>query len=125
MFLYHKELTRQIIAVYKSNVEILQMALFILLMTSMFALISVIVIGNVSSPHDELTQDYGNFYYMFISLYGLISFDGYPGIMLPAIQETPYNIIYFVLYISLYMFFFLPVPVATVYEAYRKYRCQI
>ena len=85
IFIYHKELAKQVEAVYKSNNEIIQMALFIMTVTFSFALISVIVIGNVSVPHDELAQNYSNFSLFSVTLYGFISFDCYPDEMLPAI----------------------------------------
>ena len=52
-------------------------------------------------------------------LYSLISFDGYPDCMLPAISYSPYFLIYFLSYLTLYVLIFLPVPVAVVFEAFR------
>ena len=85
LFLYNKELTRQIKAVYLSRSEIFQLMMFIGGNICFFALISVIVIGNISAPHDELSENYGNFLTMLITLYALLSFDGYPDVMLPAL----------------------------------------
>lgn len=72
--------------------------------------------------YDPYSQNFEDIFRATNILYSLISFDGYPDCMIPAITYSSYFLIYFILYLVLQLLVFLPVPVAIVFEAYRLHR---
>lgn len=51
--------------------------------------------------------------------------DYYPDILLPPMLVSTLYIAFFVIYLLLFIFLFQPIPLAVVYEGFRKHRMQI
>lgn len=82
--------------------------------------------------YDKFVSDYSDFFTICNSLFVLTSNDNYPQVMTPFYSRqrpnqdlSPYFLIYFIPYIILSIFFFIPVPIAVVYEGFKRKRSQI
>lgn len=51
--------------------------------------------------------------------------DYYPDILLPPMLVSTLYVAFFVIYLLLFIFLFQPIPLAVVYEGFRKHRMQI
>lgn len=61
-----------------------------------------------------------DFYTSFISMYSLLSFDNYPHIMIEILEEGYWYLIFFIPYLSINLFFLLPLPSAIIFQAYKE-----
>ncbi|EGR34811.1 hypothetical protein IMG5_001520 [Ichthyophthirius multifiliis] len=67
-------------------------------------------------------NNFSNILNSFNLLFAMISFDGYPECILPSITYSRYYLIYFISYVTLQLFIFVPIPVAVVFESYCRSR---
>ena len=116
------------------------MIIFFLLLCTFFALIAKKLFGDVTlddcdNPKlddagevieaDDYGENFKEFFPAYNIFYALISFDGYPDCMLPAIQSSNMALPYFLLYLSLFLLIFTPIPVAVVFESFRGHRSKL
>lgn len=88
---------------------------------STFAFIGVNLIGTIENV-DKQTQDYGDFFKLFSMLYMVATLDFYPDILVPAKLVSDFYVLFFVIYLLLFVFLFYPIPLAVVYEGFRRHR---
>ena len=121
MILYSTELRRQFKSIVYALKEIIQLVLFFILITIIWGFLGTRLIGNLdnSVEYDDYASNFNDLFPASTLLYGMISFDTYPDSMLPAISYSQYYLIYFLLYCSLLVLVFVPIPVAVVFEAFR------
>jgi hypothetical protein len=100
---------------------------FFISITLFWALLGWKFIGDMDNEveYDAYSSNFSEIFTSFNIMYSLISFDGYPDCMLPSIGSSPYYLIFFILYLSLYILLFVPVPVAFVFEAFRSHRSKL
>lgn len=60
-----------------------------------------------------------------LGMYTMISMDTYPSIMKSIIVDNPFYLIFFIPYVALNLFFLLFIPVAVIFENYKKQRAII
>lgn len=93
----------------------------ILLIITFFGLIGWLLIGNLDNEvkFDQYKSNFSDMGTTMNILYGLISFDNYPDCMIPSVTYSGYFYIYFLIYTTIQILFFIPIPTAVVFEAFR------
>lgn len=104
LMVYNKELRRTVKSILLSMQQIIQLILFFIIMNIFWALVAVKVIGNLDGEYEynEFSQNYENVLSATSILYALSSPDIYPDCMLPALEASPFYLIYFLSYIILF-----------------------
>lgn len=63
--------------------------------------------------------------YSMLGMYTLLSMDTYPSIMKNIVIDSPYNLIFFIPFVAINLFFLLFIPVAVIFENYKNQRAII
>lgn len=102
----------------------LDIVLFFLLITAVFAIIGVRVIGDLDNDveFDKFISNFSDFGPAFNTLYILFSKDVYPDIMIPAIDASKYYLIFFVPFVAFNILLLVPIPIAVIFDAFRGHR---
>ncbi|CAK69287.1 unnamed protein product (macronuclear) [Paramecium tetraurelia] len=124
MIFFSKDLRRNLKGIAKASKDLLLLFLLYVIIISTFAFIGINLIGQLDTVDLE-TQDYGDFFKLFNMLFMAATLDFYPDIMIPPIFQGTFYALYFVIYIILFLFLFQPIPLAVVYEGFRRHRMQI
>ncbi|CAD8206226.1 unnamed protein product [Paramecium pentaurelia] len=124
MIFYSKDLRRNLKGIANASRDLLLLFLLYAIIISTFSFIGINLIGQLQIV-DEDTQDYGDFFKLFNMLFMTATLDFYPDIMIPVLFQETYYVFFFVIYIILFLFLFQPIPLAIVYEGFRKHRMQI
>ncbi|CAD8206175.1 unnamed protein product [Paramecium octaurelia] len=124
MIFYSKDLRRNLKGIAKASRDLLLLFLLYAIVISTFSFIGINLIGQLQTV-DLDTQDYGDFFQLFNMLFMTATLDFYPDIMIPVLLQGTYYVFFFVIYIILFLFLFQPIPLAIVYEGFRKHRMQI
>lgn len=87
IFFRANELRRSLKSLIYSLKQIVQLFVFFILMTFFWAGLGLKFIGDLDgeAEYDIYSSNFNNFFKAFNILYALISFDGYPDCMIPAI----------------------------------------
>ena len=78
-----------------------------------------------SDFYDQYINDYNNYGIIVNSLIVLVTFDNYPLVMRPFVEMSLWYLVYFIPYIMLNILFFIPVPIAVVYDGFREKRSKL
>jgi hypothetical protein len=70
-------------------------------------------------PFFQYLAGFDNIFTAFNCMYGLITLDNYPEIMIPALQYSELYLFYFIPFIILVILILIPVPVGVAFEAFR------
>ena len=99
----------------------LDIVLFFLLITAIFAIIGVRVIGDLDNDveFDKFLSNFSEFGTAFNTLYLLFSKDVYPDIMIPSISASKWYLLFFIPYVAFIILLLVPVPVAVIFDAFR------
>jgi two pore calcium channel protein 1/two pore calcium channel protein 3 len=58
-------------------------------------------------------------------LFMVSTLDFYPDVLIPPMMHGAYYSIFFIVYLLLFIFLFAPIPLAVVYEGFKKHRMEI
>src|SRR3990167_9505718 len=75
--------------------------------------------------YDSNISDYNSYSVIVNSLMVLVTFDNYPLLMRPALAQSYIYLAYFMPFIMLTIFFFIPIPIAVVYDGFREKRSKL
>ncbi|CAD8079364.1 unnamed protein product [Paramecium sonneborni] len=124
MPMYSKDLRRNLKGIMKAGKDLLLLIMLYLIIISLFSFIGINFIGRLENV-DQRTQDYGDFFKFFSMLFMVATLDFYPDILIPPMLQGIYYCLFFITYLLLFIFLFAPIPLAVVYEGFRKHRMEI
>ena len=112
-------------AVLQALPYILDVTLLIGFATVVYALIGAQVLAEAQQDpafQSDLEADFSSVEDAIATLFTLTTLSNYPGVMLPYTRVSLWYLLYFVPFVGIAVTFFLPIPIAVVYEAFRKHR---
>ncbi|CAD8063596.1 unnamed protein product [Paramecium primaurelia] len=124
MPMYSKDLRRNLKGIMKAGKDLLLLIMLYIIIISLFSFIGINFIGKIDDV-DLKTQDYGDFFKFFSMLFMVATLDFYPDILIPPMLQGIYYCLFFIVYLLLFIFLFAPIPLAVVYEGFRKHRMEI
>ncbi|CAD8055958.1 unnamed protein product [Paramecium primaurelia] len=124
MPMYSKDLRRNLKGIFKAGKDLFLLIILYLIIISIFSFIGINLIGKLDNV-DLRTQDYGDFFKLFSMLFMVATLDFYPDILIPPMLQGIYYCLFFITYLLLFIFLFAPIPLAVVYEGFRKHRMEI
>lgn len=123
--IYSKATKRTLQAVYHSVKRILDFFIFFFSIVLLYAILGYKIFYDdsrtyyTSAWYDEHINDFNSYGIIVNSLIVLVTFDNYPFVMRPFIEQSMWYLCYFIPYILLNILFFIPVPIAVVYDGFR------
>ncbi len=89
LYFYSKELRRIMKCIVLSTPYIIDLIFFYILITSIWTLVGYKIISNLEGEvaYDEYLNNFDDYPRALNAMYVLISFDGYPDIMLPSLSK--------------------------------------
>ena len=122
-----------------STPYIIDLFIFYILITSIWTLVGYKLISDLDGEveYDEYLNNFDDYLRALNAMYVLISFDGYPDIMLSALsnkylrniflkliiklyaEQSYAYLIFFVPYIMAFLIIFIPIPVAIIFENFK------
>ncbi|CAD8066114.1 unnamed protein product [Paramecium primaurelia] len=124
MPMYSKDLRRNLKGIMKASRDLFLLILLYLIIISIFSFVGINLIGRLENV-DLRTQDYGDFFKFFSMLFMVATLDFYPDILIPPMLQGTYYSLFFIIYLLLFIFLFAPIPLAVVYEGFRRHRMEI
>ena len=122
---------RTLQAVYFSIKRIIDFLIFFSFVVFVYAGFGYKIFQDLEEPYhthpfyDEYVNNYSSYSVIANSLMVLVTFDNYPLVMRPFICSnrspaiSPYYLLYFMPYILVNILFFIPIPIAVVYDGFR------
>lgn len=129
--IFSKATKRTLQAVYHSVKRIFDFFIFFFSIVFLYALLGYKIFDDegrsyyISPNYDIHINDYSNYGIIVNSLIVLVTFDNYPLVMRPFTESTMWYLVYFMPYIMLNILFFIPVPIAVVYDGFREKRSKL
>ncbi|EAR87869.2 cation channel family transporter (macronuclear) [Tetrahymena thermophila SB210] len=127
IIIFSKSLRRNFQGIINSAKNLLMILFFDIIITSFWAYVGMNLIGDIyNDPSvDTSIVDFRDFFKASNSLYIFSSLDLFPDILFPAVTASFYYLLYFLPYIIMFLLLFVPIPVAVVYEGFRKHRLNL
>jgi Ion transport protein len=129
--IFSKATKRTLQAVYHSVKRIFDFFIFFFSIVFLYALLGSKIFYDdgrtyyTSDFYDQYINDYNNYGIIVNSLIVLVTFDNYPLVMRPFVEMSLWYLVYFIPYIMLNILFFIPVPIAVVYDGFREKRSKL
>lgn len=129
--LFSMSIRRSLQAVYFSIKKIIDFFIFFSVIVALFAGLGYKIFQDpnptyiVRKGYDKHISDFTSYGIIANSLIILATFDNYPSVMRPFIEESMWYLLYFMPYILLNILFFIPIPIAIVYDGFRDKRSQL
>ncbi|KAL4499686.1 hypothetical protein ABPG72_017226 [Tetrahymena utriculariae] len=127
IIVFSKSLRRNFQGIINSAKNLLMILFFDIIITSFWAYVGMNLIGDIYNDPgiDTSIMDFRDFFKTSNGLYIFSSLDLFPDILFPAVTSSFYYLLYFLPYIIMFLLLFVPIPVAVVYEGFRKHRLNL
>ncbi|KAL4476164.1 hypothetical protein ABPG74_009897 [Tetrahymena malaccensis] len=127
IIIFSKSLRRNFQGIINSAKNLLMILFFDIIITSFWAYVGMNLIGDIYNDPavDTSIIDFRDFFKASNSLYIFSSLDLFPDILFPSVTSSFYYLLYFLPYIIMFLLLFVPIPVAVVYEGFRKHRLNL
>ena len=122
LIMHSGELKKTVEGILRSVSQVWNTLLFFLLFSLLYALLGVRVIGSNQEidDYDIYVSNFRDLGHAMNSIFLVLTgSEGYPSVMRPAFEQSPYYLFYFLPFLGLSIFLLKPVPVAIFFNAFR------
>ena len=124
IFFYSRNMRRQLEAIIQTFSLMVDLLVFFLLLATIYAIVGVRIIPDLSDRpnYDQYWSNFEEFGRAVNTMWIMIFGEGYPRMMLPALAESRYYLLYFLPHMAMSVLVWSSVPVAVFFNGFKNAR---